>query len=290
MNKKLFVACFAVCSLALLACSDDSISGSSEDPSVLTAEKNQSSGSDLILSSTSVEGSSSSAVQNTSSSSKQFILCKAGGDSGGCFATSYGDLWATGLSRVKTGTWAEDSSGYGNRAGELFYETSFVEGGKSQIIWDDGSTNSRVVEFGKGYLSAIVQLDDGELDKDSYVNVGFSVAGFDSDGVPVSADISNWNGICVSYVSSVDVSLQLDLGDSINQKIDFALPSVTLEKGQSVQCFEWKRFEQSKSGKEHVVISGEDAAKRVVNVVFHFQSSERLFGFKIISIGTNRDE
>ena len=232
----------------------------------------------------------SSSAEKSSSSSAKAVLCKAGGSTSGCLVTSYGDLWAIGYTRVATKSIAKDSSKYGDRAGELFFETDSIEGGKTQITWDDGGSNPRITEFGMGYLSAIVSLDKGDMDKEPYVNIGFNVAGFDSNGMPISADISDWNGICISYVASVDVSLLLDLGDSVNQKIDFAMPSITLEKGRSTQCFEWKQFVQDESKKEHDIISGENAAKHVVNVLFHVQSSENVVGFEIVAIGTNRDE
>ncbi|MBP5439601.1 MAG: hypothetical protein J6Y14_01650 [Fibrobacter sp.] len=282
MSKILLAASAAVFSLAMLACSNDNVTGSSEDPNVDVAEKTSSSRDDV--------GLSSSSVEQTLSSSGSLVLCKAGGSTSGCVVTSYGDLWAIGYTRVATKSIAKDSSKYGDRAGELFFETDSIEGGKTQITWDDGGSNPRITEFGMGYLSAIVSLDKGDMDKEPYVNIGFNVAGFDSNGMPISADISDWNGICISYVASVDVSLLLDLGDSVNQKIDFAMPSITLEKGRSTQCFEWKQFVQDESKKEHDIISGENAAKHVVNILFHVQSSENVVGFEIVAIGTNRDE
>lgn len=284
MNKKIYTVYIGTIMLAMLACSNDNVTGSSEDPNAVTAEKNSSSGRiDEGL-------SSSSSVKQSSSSSESLVLCKAGGSEGGCASFSYGDLWINHSTRVTTEAFADDSSKYGDRAGEFFFGTDFIEGGKSQITWDDGGTNPRITEFGNGFLSAIVSLDKGEMDKEPYVYVGFNVAGFDSNGTPIPADISNWNGICVFYIASVDMSLRLDLGDSINQKLDFALPSVSLEKGQSTQCFEWTQFKQPESKKEHEVISGEEAAKHVVNILFHVQSSEEIVGFKILAIGTNRDE
>ena len=274
MNKKLYLIFLCAFALATLACSDDSVTGSS----------------DVALSSSSLNDLNSSSAEKSSSSSAKAVLCKAGGSTSGCIVTSYGDLWAIGYTRVATKSIAKDSSKYGDRAGELFFETDSIEGGKTQIIWDDGGSNPRITEFGMGYLSAIVSLDKGAMDKEPYVNIGFNVAGFDSNGMPISADISDWNGICISYVASVDVSLLLDLGDSVNQKIDFAMPSITLEKGRSTQCFEWKQFVQDESKKEHDIISGENAAKHVVNVLFHVQSSENVVGFEIVAIGTNRDE
>ena len=274
MNKKLYLIFLCAFALATLACSDDSVTGSS----------------DVALSSSSLNDLNSSSAEKSSSSSAKAVLCKASGSTSGCVVTSYGDLWAIGYTRVATKSIAKDSSKYGDRAGELFFETDSIEGGKTQITWDDGGSNPRITEFGMGYLSAIVSLDKGDMDKEPYVNIGFNVAGFDSNGMPLSADISDWNGICISYVASVDVSLLLDLGDSVNQKIDFAMPSITLEKGRSTQCFEWKQFVQDESKKEHDIISGENAAKHVVNVLFHVQSSENVVGFEIVAIGTNRDE
>ena len=274
MNKKLYLIFLCAFALATLACSDDSVTGSS----------------DVALSSSSLNDLNSSSAEKSSSSSAKAVLCKASGSTSGCVVTSYGDLWAIGYTRVATKSIAKDSSKYGDRAGELFFETDSIEGGKTQITWDDGGSNPRITEFGMGYLSAIVSLDKGDMDKEPYVNIGFNVAGFDSNGMPISADISDWNGICISYVASVDVSLLLDLGDSVNQKIDFAMPSITLEKGRSTQCFEWKQFVQDESKKEHDIISGENAAKHVVNVLFHVQSSENVVGFEIVAIGTNRDE
>jgi hypothetical protein len=274
MNKKLYLIFLCAFALATLACSGDSVTGSS----------------DVALSSSSLNDLNSSSAEKSSSSSAKAVLCKAGGSTSGCIVTSYGDLWAIGYTRVATKSIAKDSSKYGDRAGELFFETDSIEGGKTQITWDDGGSNPRITEFGMGYLSAIVSLDKGAMDKEPYVNIGFNVAGFDSNGMPISADISDWNGICISYVASVDVSLLLDLGDSVNQKIDFAMPSITLEKGRSTQCFEWKQFVQDESKKEHDIISGENAAKHVVNVLFHVQSSENVVGFEIVAIGTNRDE
>lgn len=291
MKRKLWILSAIVILQTMFACSDSNVAGSSEDPNVITATKTQSSSSDIEPESSSVETLGiSSSVGQSSSSSETPVLCKAGGSTGGCFTTSYGDLWTIGFTRVATKSSAKDSSEYGDRAGELFFETDSIEGGKSEVTWDDGSMNPRITEFGTGYLSAVILFDKGDMNKEAYVNVGFNVAGFDSDGEPVAADISDWNGICVSYVASVDVSLRLDLGDSVNQKIDFAMPSVTLEKGQSTQCFDWTQFRQPESKNEHEIISGEDAAKRVVNILFNIQSPEEIVGFKILAIGTNRDE
>ena len=216
MNKKLYALYGVVFSLTLLACSNDSISGSSEDPNVLTAEGDLSSSSDL---------------EQSSSSSYFPFLCKASGDWGydGCLKkppSGKGDLWSNGNSVVKTSAYADDASKFGDRAGKWFVETDSIEGGKTALYWFD--LNGDPANFESGYININVEWNKGDLPyevgHDPYFNLGFYVAGFDSDGSALSADISNWNGLCVVYTGTTNPTLQLDLGDSINQKLGNVLP------------------------------------------------------------------
>lgn len=307
MDKKLYALYAVVFSLTMLACSNDSISGSSEDPNAVTAENDSSSSSlDGETSSSAIqpEISSSSSAKKFSSSSKYVpVLCKASVDWGydGCLvkpATGMGDLWSYGP-MVKTDAYADDPSKFGNRAGEFFIETDSIEGGETKLYWF--GSNKRLSTFEdcslEGYLNADVEWNKGnlpyEVGHDPYFNLGFYVAGFDSDGVAMAADISNWNGMCFVYSGSTNSTVQLDLGDSINKKLGNVLPSVTLFASKEPQCFEWKDFKQSAIGKEHGVISGEDAAKHVAKVIFHFQAKPReafgsYAGILILAIGTNR--
>ena len=134
----------------------------------------------------------------------------------------------------------------------------------------------------------------GSMDSDPFFDIGFYVAGFDTDGKMLSANIQNWNGICVvaNYEGSNDIRLtmQMDLGDSINSKIGDALPEVVLESSDSTQCFEWNQFKQPTTNKEHEIISGEEAAKHAARIIFHFQASsdDDLVVFNISAIGSNR--
>jgi len=286
MNKKLCAASAVMFSLTLLACSNDNVTGSSEDPNVLTAEK---------------KSSSSSLDGATSSSSRSLILCKTSVDWGydGCLvkpATGKGDLWSFGP-KVKTDAYADDPSKFGNRAGELFYETDSIEGGKTELYWFD--VNGDPSTFGTSNINANVVWNKGDLPYevgyDPYFNLSFYVAGFDSNDVAMSADISNWNGMCFVYRGTTNPTVQLDLGDSINKTLGNVLPSVTLFDRQESQCFEWKDFKQPVTDKEHKVISGEESAKHVEKIIFHFQALPReSFGnsgyIQILAIGTNRDE
>lgn len=298
MNKKLYALYTVVFSLAMLACSnDDNVTGSFEDPNVLTA-KNDSSSSSL-------DGETSSStvqpkISSSSSSSEPLVLCKASGG-WGCSIGGIGDLWESGDLKVKTNIYAEKSFKFGEHAGDLFFETDSIKGGKTQIIWYHN--HSVASEFRSGSLNALVFLDKNEMIETPFFDIGFYVAGFDSNGFALSADISNWNGICIlaqygSVVNddrnsgSIELSLILDLGNSINTKIGYALPSVKISPKGETQCYEWKQFKQPNLGSEHEVISGEDAAKNVERIVFHFQSmvAQDTLYFDFLAIGTNRDD
>lgn len=308
MNKKLCAASAVMFSLMLLACSNDNVTGSSEDPNVLTAEKNQSSGVDAGHSSSSVEVLSSSSIEReASSSSRSLVLCKVSGDWGydGCYfgpSFSEGDLYSEKNRIVKTNVYASDYAKFGERAGEIFFETDSVDGENTQIFWSPDSSS----EF-SGLLSAVYRFNQGGTNKNPYFNIGFYVAGFDSDGTMLSADISNWGGICMMYRGSIDPVIQLDLGNSLNRKIGNALPSVTVttqkddesstfsqvhHSTNEILCYEWSQFKQPNVEGKHDIISGEDAAKHVAKVVFHFQSKPDVdYGFfTFLAIGTNRDE
>ena len=322
MNKKLYALYAVAFSLAMLACSNDNVTGSSEDPNVVTAEKNSSSsGFDVDISSsatvplelsssstenraTSSETVSSSSMKKFSSSSATPILCKVGGDWGdvGCVNGQVfgdGDLFSIGDFIVKTNVYVSDSSKFGKRAGEIFFETDSIEGGKTRLFWNADSSS----EF-NGSLYAHYWLDHGNSTKEPFINVGFYDAGFDSNGNMLSADISGWNGICMMYRGSIDPIIQLDLGDSLNKKLGYALPSVmviptreesgfymTRSRTNEILCYEWNQFKQPDVDGDHEVISGDDAAKHVARVIFHFQSqsNDEKNYFSFLAIGTNRD-
>lgn len=277
--------------ITLLACSNDGVSGTPDSSETSTTK---------IESSSNPSGleHSSSSSEEVSSSSNFHPLCKASGNwgsRGGCseiWPHGDGDLWSNGDLKVNTSIYIDDSTSFGERAGEFFFETDSAEGGESQIIWSEGKY---VLSEFKGLLYAMVQLVRGNLPYDPFCNIGFNIAGFDSSSHAISADISAWNGICVLYQGTISPTIQLDLGDSINQKIGYALPSVKMSSQEEPQCFEWNQFKQTNLNEDAETISGEEAAKKVVRIVFHFQEqpNTELDGYEAIeflAIGTNRDE
>lgn len=270
MNRLFYSVIATMLSLAFFACSEDNVTGISEN-----------------ISSSSIESIfSSSSIPASSSSSDSPVLCKVSGG-WGCFTLGRGDLWSLGWSKVKTLTYIDDSSKFGNRAGELFFESDSAEGGKSTIIWFN---DERPSTFEESDLEANVLLDKGSLTSDPFFNIGFYIAGFDSSGKILTADISNWNGICVLYHGTINPVMQLDLGDSTNQKIGYDLPSITIKSKGASQCFEWNDFKQSNSDGDYEHISGEGAAKHVARIIMHFQAEPGDHYFSFLAIGTNRDE
>ena len=217
-----------------------------------------------------------------------------------------GDLWSAldSLPKVKTDKYAEDKSLFGSDAGRFYWDVDSAAGGKSVIEWPTEIGN----DFGGDALSTLVneckglcgtyKLERGSSNYNPYVDIGFYVAGHDSNGTALAADISNWGGICFSYQSKsepliMDVypSVMLDLGDSLNQKLNMDLPSVYTQvffqpeySNGGMQCYGWNQF--SVSWDNEYQISGEEAAKHVVKVIVRFQSGTGTVAkFRIASIG-----
>ena len=126
---------------------------------------------------------------------------------------------------------------------------------------------------------------------DPFITIGFYVAGFDSSGNPLSADVSNWQGICIAFsLSGAPADVQLSMGDSLDEAMGYALPEEVLGKsyGRS-SCFEWSDFLQPTwKSKDALTVSGEEAARRLVKVIIRIQGKSGLKGeFIIQGIGTN---
>lgn len=91
------------------------------------------------------------------------------------------------------------------------------------------------------------------------------------------------NGICVTYVSDIDMRLELGLGPEVDSTISFANPAVTLpaEKSQGTKrpytnmgkkvVVSWSDFKQPSWYDGSVKFDGETAAKQLVAVKFVLQ-------------------
>ena len=280
MNKKLYVACAGAFSLATLGCSGDNVSGSSEDPNVLTAYN---------ASSSSVAENSSSSVIGTSSSS---------------FVAERDDLWnpEAGNLTINMARYAASLPANTKPDGHWSLETDSSEGGKSSVTWpvdfvrveDEGT----LINACDG-ICGIAVLDRGTMTYSPFTSIGFVLAK-DGAGAPVPVDVSDWGGVCISYTSVAAPLLELDLGDSINSLLQFGLPNMSLPKTRTpevvTKCYEWKDFKlptwvRSMDLPEYWLDNtGEKAAKQLVAVRFKIQASPGQYEFNIKSLGTYSDQ
>lgn len=326
---------FALAMLACSESVDSPVSGTAEEPNVLMANNDLPSSSSIVeLSSFSVDTPNSSAdvpnssaelptisssseipVSSSSSSEPSWlyssayvppVLCKVVGL--GCVTIYEGDLWSGAYwddeseADVQTSLYAEDKSQFGINAGKWFLDVDSIDGGKSTIQWavpvgNEKDSASILPVMGEcGGLCGTIKLDRGDLSYDPFVRVGFNVAGFDSNGVALTVDVSNWTGICLMYQATIGASLVLDVGDSLNKALEYDLPFVTLPKSVagSSKCFEWSKFKRAGwgaaiEGWEDDAV-GEMAARRLSKVYIQFQSKSGTIGeFTIFAVGTNLD-
>ena len=198
-----------------------------------------------------------------------------------------------GVAQVETNL----AEGTGDNQGVWWVAIDNGDGGKSKVIWDDGteydgnSLNSSVPDdnyvLTYGGISGTAVLNRGTLDYHPFVNVGFLVAGWDSDKHPLPADVSAWEGIAISYSCDIEASLVLGLGD-YDAQIGYANPEVSLPKapeGNFVRI-KWSQFVQPSWYKESQKIEGPEAAEKLVNIKFKIQSSNGSYKFKINAIGS----
>lgn len=269
MNYKLYMACAGVLSLVVLGCSDSDISGSSEDPNVLTAY------------------GSSSSVTNSSS---------------GTFNAEGGSLWnpSAGDFSVNVARYAAVLPAGAKPDGRWFVETDNLDGGNSSVVWPAdlvGVQNERtIVESCNGICGTVV-LERYRLTYEPFAGVGFMLAK-DEVGKPVPVDVSDWGGVCISYSSDAAPGLELYLGDSVNALHDFVSPVGSLPKtistGPVTKCLKWSDFkfpswvrDLPEGWKENV---GEKAAKQLVALKFLISAMAGEYKFNITSLGTYADQ
>ena len=174
------------------------------------------------------------------------------------------------------------------------------EGGQSSIIWpvelgSDADSLSAVIESCHG-ICGTASLQKGSMTIQPYAAVGFVMAK-DETGKPVPVDVSDWNGVCISYTSDVAASLVLDLGDSLGALLDdgFGFPAVALPKAlnQVTKCFSWSRFEFPSWKKEFPDgwsrKAGVQSAKQLVGLMFRIQNESGQYNFNIKYFGTKAD-
>ena len=235
-------------------------------------------------------------------------------DNGGVSGTSTepNPVYAEGLSlwNPQTGDYHINTALYAARLpantyadGHWFWEARGAdenEGGQSSIIWpvalgSDADSLSSVIESCQG-ICGIADLKKGSMTMQPFAAVGFVMARDDA-GKPAPVDVSDWNGVCISYTSDVAASLVLDLGDSLGALFDdgFGFPAVALPKAlnQVTKCFSWSQFEFPSWKKEFPDgwsrKAGVQSAKQLVGLMFRIQNEPGQYKFDIKYFGTKAD-
>lgn len=261
--------------LSLVACSEgNKTSGVTEDDNAIG--ENESSSSVVQLSCSSVlESSSSSEVQGSSSSTVVIVP----------------ELWngAKGMTRVNVGN---DDAGY------WFSFADSEMGGMSRVRYPvnvgNESSDEDMEELVSycGGICATIELNGGSM---PMAGIGFTVA---ENGA--TADISEWEGVCVTYSSDFAMNVLLSAtgaGDTLNLDAPFITLPKTIKNAPTLdqllsadkvvtRCAKWSDFEAPLWVPDSSRLSGEAAAKQINAIVFVYKSdSEKVGMFDIKGIG-----
>ena len=101
-------------------------------------------------------------------------------------------------------------------------------------------------------------------------------------------DLTDWEGICITYTSDVSADIILDLGETKNQELNNNLPQITLNSKTLLpadRCFSWNEFKQPRWTSP--AIAGKEAAKAVASFKINKPSGSN---FDLIRIRAYRNE
>ena len=174
------------------------------------------------------------------------------------------------------------------------------EGGQSSIVWPvalggGADSLSTVIDSCQG-ICGIASLKKGSMTMQPYAGVGFVLARDEADK-PVPVDVSDWNGVCITYTSDVSPTLVLDLGDSLGALLNdgFGFPAIVLPQAlnEVTKCFNWNQFEFPSWKKEFPDgwnrEVGVKSAKQLVGLMFRVQDEPGEYKFNIKYFGTKAD-
>ena len=201
-----------------------------------------------------------------------------------CFQTWYGN---EGVYRIETGLdVGTETSGYWYAFGDD------ADGGMSTIIWPVPPGNEYaddafdpIIDYCGG-LCGEYFLDKGSMYYDPFVGVGFNLGGYEDGSMAVPVDASRMGGIRVTYTSDAAITLEMGLGDDMDQKIGYDFPAVTLPKATSATTKEipWSSFKQAGWGNGKT--TGEEASKILAALKFKIQAKTGARGkFNIMAVG-----
>ena len=225
---------------------------------------------------------------------KKFLLtalCAATSTFAGPFITWNGaDENAYNICRVETGLLNETEM-----SGFWFTYEDDGEGGASKVYWDLDPCRDcsiywlePIIDDCKGMCGTAI-LNKWNSPHTAFTGIGFNVVGqlSEKDWTLVTGDASSWGGLCVTYTSDTDISLELGLGEVTDSIISYANPAVPLpaSKTSNRMVFSWSDFKQPSSYNGAVKFDGETAAKQLATVKFKIQAEDGDYRFNICAVG-----
>jgi hypothetical protein len=173
-----------------------------------------------------------------------------------------------------------------HHAGYWYSYDDNQDGGTSKVEWPEVCVNY----YEDGCMESIIDYCSGlcgtmdinrNPNSEAVLGVAFNVAGFenpDTDIIPMTADISDWGGICVTLKSELNLFMRLGV-DSLTEVIIELGKTPELEE----KCFTWDDFDKHSEGYQ---MPAKEAAKKVRNIKFGKRSGEDMAGtFTIVAVG-----
>ena len=121
-----------------------------------------------------------------------------------------------------------------------------------------------------------------------YAGVYFNIVGETSvtDGTIAVGDVTAWEGICITYISTLPAKLVMELDEYTRIAVNEDQPVKNLAKAALANdvCIEWSDFRQSGWGKADK-ISGTEAATKLAALKFEISATDGSTGdFNIIRL------
>jgi hypothetical protein len=198
-------------------------------------------------------------------------------------------LWDGLTEKVPVGMDNETKTG-----GYWFDYSDNKNGGQSAFQYDvdkSGDSMSPIIDECQGICGAFT-LAQGTLTYPPFLGLGFNIVGETSEENTDAApgDATEWGGICIAYSCDAAPSLELGLGDAVENSLGYDVPAKQLAKasdaatGKVVQI-PWEEFAQQGWDEEKVIATA-DAVKQLVAIKFKIQANDMTGRFRISQIGS----
>lgn len=160
--------------------------------------------------------------------------------------------------------------------------------GLSSLMWPVGVDRYNfepLINYCKGFCGSYA-LDVGGMEFSPFVGVVISLTS--NTDMAEAADVSDWGGLCVSYMSTYSMEVLLGFGSKNDEDLfNYDVPRATFGKTDvngKTECIPWSKFKQVGWGGA-ATITGPEASHKLVNIKFEFQGQTGSFGdFNIIRI------